>query len=381
MRLNRGVIACRAEDLGKSATAYSAFRYGLAILEIFYQLAILFIFAATGLSKSLEFWLLRFTASNFFLFLLYFFTVAFIYCLLDFPISFSQSYLLERRFSLSNQSLRSWFIDQIKAGIVSCVIGLFLLGSFYHILEKSPDLWWLIVSIIWIFFGLILTKFAPLVIIPLFFKYKGLSDEALRQRIIGLAEKMQIKITDVFEIDFSKKTLKANAALLGIGSTRRVILADTLKDKYSNDEIEVILAHEFAHYKLRHLIGLILINSIFILLSFYLISKTSAPFLAMFGLTSLSELAALPVILIYFVLLGIIMQPFQALISRKLEREADLAALKATGLKEPFISMMEKLAAQNLADIHPHPVIKFFFFDHPPIDERIRTAKNFSSAT
>jgi STE24 endopeptidase len=185
---------------------------------------------------------------------------------------------------------------------------------------------------------------------------------------------MQVKILDCYQIDFSKKTLKANAAFVGIGKTRRVILADTLKDKYTFDEIEVILAHEFAHYRLRHLLKLILLSSLVIIISFYLIFRTSSYALGLFGLSSLSDIASLPLIFLYFVLLGIIMQPLQNYVSRRLERNADIMALKITGLKEAFISMMEKLALQNLADRNPHPLIKFFFFNHPPIDERIAAA-------
>jgi STE24 endopeptidase len=192
---------------------------------------------------------------------------------------------------------------------------------------------------------------------------------------MSLAKKMQVKILDCFEINFSKKTLKANAAFVGWGATKRVLLADTLKGKYTPDEIEVILAHEFAHYKQRHLLKLIFVNSAAISISFYLIFRTREVSLSLFGLSSLSDIASLPVILIYFVLLGIIMQPFENYISRRLEKNADKLALKVTGLKEAFISTMDKLAAQNLADRNPRPIIKFFFFDHPSIDERIAMAK------
>jgi STE24 endopeptidase len=185
---------------------------------------------------------------------------------------------------------------------------------------------------------------------------------------------MQIKILDVFEIDFSKKTTKANAAFVGMGRAKRVILADTLKDKYSHDEIEVILAHEFAHYKLKHLLKLIFVNSLATILVFYFIFKTSTYVLKLFGLASLLDIAALPVVFMYFVIFGIITQPFSNYISRNLERNADVLALKTTGLKEAFVSSMERLFTQNLADRNPHPIIKFFFFDHPPIGERIAIA-------
>lgn len=355
---------------------YSFIKYNFAIIEIAYLLILLFLFQGLGLSKTLVEAISKSVKGNYLILPIYILVVYIGYYLLDFPLNLYRSFILEHKFCLSTQKIKDWFKDQIKAAILSYLMGVILLEVFYRILESYPYVWWLIVSIFWIFFTLILAKFIPIVIIPLFFKYGRLSDNALRERIINLASKMKIRILDVFEIDFSKKTLKANAAFLGMGSTKRVILADTLKDKYSYDEIEVILAHEFAHYRLRHLWKLLLVNSIAMVLAFYLIFKTSNYFLILFGLPSLSDIAALPIIIMYLVLLEIIMQPLQNYISRRLEKNADEMAIKITGLKEAFSSMMEKLSSQNLADRNPHPIIKIFFFDHPSIDERINMAKS-----
>ena len=264
-------------------------------------------------------------------------------------------------------------MDQLKSGVLAYIISLILILVFYWVLSKFSQ-WWLVVSIFWIFFSVVLAKLTPVLIIPLFFKYKKLEDEILRQRIFNLALKMQVKLLDVFEIDFSKKTLKANAAFTGMGKTKRVLLADTLKDKYTHDEVEVILAHEFAHYRLGHIIKLIALNSLVTLGLFYLIFKTNNYALGVFKLSSLTQLASLPLVFLYFIFFGIICQPLEAYVSRRFEKDADLLALKVTGAKEAFITLMDKLAAQNLSDRNPHPLIKFFFFDHPPIDERIKAA-------
>ena len=352
--------------MADSARKYSNTKYALSILDTVFSLVFLVVFL--GLSFS------RFFAERF-SFPLYLLIVSIIYYLINFPLNFYQSHILEHKFSLSKQNIPQWLADQLKSGIISYIIGIILVSAFYLILKYNPTTWWLVISGFWIFFSLILAKLVPVVIIPLFFKYKKLSDETLRGRIIALADKMKIKILDCFEIDFSKKTLKANAAFVGMGNTKRVILADTLKDKYSHDEIEVILAHEFAHYKLKHLPVLIFVNSFFTIICFYLIFKTSDYALALFGFSSSSDLAALPLVFIYFILFGLVTQPFTNLISRKLEKDADKMALEVTGSKDAFISMMEKLSSQNLADRKPHPLIKIFFFDHPPIDERINLAR------
>ncbi len=359
------------------AKRYSCIKYTLTIIEAVYLLVLILLFQCVGASISLTRLVSGFVSIGYLVFPVYLVLLFILYYILTFPLNLYRSFIVEHKFCLTNQKFCSWLLDQLKIGLVSYTIGAILFAAFYYILRHNPNTWWVIISLFWIFFSLILAKLLPLIIIPLFFKYKSLSDDTLRQRIIKLADKMKIRILDVFEIDFSKKTLKANAAFVGWGNTRRVILADTLRDKYSYDEIEVILAHEFAHYRMKHLLKLILISSFTTLLAFYLIFKTNIFVLGLFGLSSLLDIAAFPIIIMYLVVFGIIMQPLENYISRRFERNADRGALKTTGLKEAFISMMDKLSDQNLSDRKPHPLIKFFFFDHPPTAERIELARNF----
>jgi STE24 endopeptidase len=359
------------------AKKYYSTKYALSLAASAYLVALLLIFQFSGLSGMLANVISLISPKGYLAFPLYLAAIYLAYYILDFPLNIYHSFILERSFCLSNQKFTSWLKDQVKSTAIFYVISLILFAAFYYILAHNPDNWWMVISAVWIIFGLIMAKLTPLVIIPLFFKYKALSDETLRKRIIDLAKRMKIVLLDVFEIDFSKKTLKANAAFVGWGRTKRVLLADTLKDKYTHDEIAVILAHEFAHYRLRHMLKLILINSLVTLITFYLIFKSSGYALQLSGLSSLQDIAALPLVLMYFVIVGIILQPLENYFSRKLERNADMLALKTTGLKEAFISMMDKLAAQNLADRSPSFIIKIFFFDHPPIDERIKIAQSF----
>lgn len=358
------------------AKQYSNEKYSLAIAGMGFDLFLLFVFLASGLSKALAEWLSLISPNAFFTLPAYITIAGFAYYLLDFPLHFYGSYILEHKYSLSTQRLGAWFLDELKASLIALSIAFILVGALYFVLNHFLNTWWLIISLFWVFFNILLAKLVPIVIIPLFFKYKKISDESLRQRILSLADKMKVKILDVFEIDFSKKTVKANAAFVGVGSTRRVLLADTLQNKYTPDEIEVVLAHEFAHYRLRHLLKLVLINSAVTVVTFYIIYKTSSGVVAFFGFSSLSEIAALPVVLLYMALFGIIMQPLAAFLSRVFERNADRLSLAVTQNTNAFISMMDKLGEQNLADRSPHPLIKFFFFDHPPIDERIKMAKH-----
>ena len=364
-------------DAANPAKRYSSIKYALAIIDTFCLLVLLLVFVGGGFSQALSQIISIRINNNYLILPLYLLSIYLAYSLLDLPLGFYRGFILEHKFSLSTQKLGDWFKDQLKAGMIGYLISVVLLAAFYYILARFPQSWWIIAWVAWVFFNLVFAKLVPVVIIPLFFKYKKLSDALLRERINALAFKMKVKILDVLEIDLSKKSLKANAAFVGMGQTRRVILSDTLKDKYDYDEIEVILAHEFAHYRMKHLLKLVFFNSAITLLVFYLLFKTSQLPLGFFGFSSLSDIAAMPIVILYLVIFELIVQPLQNYISRKLEKSADKMALEVTGLKGAFISMMDKLSTQNLADRNPHPIIKFFFFDHPPVDERISLARQF----
>lgn len=362
-------------QVSPGARRYATLKYAFSIADTAYLALLLLLFLGLGFSKMLSQNLARMVTIEYLVLPAYLLAVSAGYYLLNFPLHFLQAFRLEHAFGLSSQTLKDWLLDEFKAGVISYLIFLILASAFYYILKHFLNSWWLVASLFWIFFSVVMAKLVPIVIVPLFFKYKKISDETLRQRIIKLAEKMKIKVIDVFEIDFSKKTVKANAAYLGWAKTKRVILADTLKDKYTHDEIEVVLAHEFAHYKMKHIFRLISVNSLATLIVFFAIFKTSDSALRIFGLASLWDIAALPLIVLYFLIINIAIQPMACYFSRRMERAADAMALEVTGLNKAFVSMMDKLSSQNLADRNPHPLIKFFFFDHPPIDERIAFAR------
>ncbi|MDD5724943.1 MAG: M48 family metallopeptidase [Candidatus Omnitrophica bacterium] len=361
------------------ARSYSRQKYFLNIFDAVYNFLLLLVFLSSGFSLFLENFLSGIRLSGYPLVCAYLLSFLFCCYLLNLPFNFYSGFTLEHKFNLSNQKPGAWWLDQLKSGVLAYAFYLILLTAFYWVLAQFRP-WWLVISVFWIIFSVVLAKLSPVLIIPLFFKHKKLEDEVLRKRIFDLAARMEVELLDVFQIDFSKKTLKANAAFTGMGKTRRVLLADTLQDKYTADEIEVILAHEFAHYRLRHILKLIAVNSLVTVGIFYLIFKTSAYTLGMFKLESLSQLPSLPLVLLYFMFFGMIAQPLEALISRRFEREADTLALKVTGSRDAFVSLMEKLAAQNLADRSPHPLIKFLFFSHPPIDERIKLAREYKTS-
>ena len=189
----------------------------------------------------------------------FFFSVAlliFIY-VISFPLRLGGSFFLERAFALSRQTFKAWLSDEVKSVSLSFIVSLVCVQVFYLVLRNFPSIWWLISASAWIVFSVVLAAILPVVVIPLFFRYLPIEDRGLKGRIMALAGKARINLVDVCRIDFSRKTVKANAALVGLGKTRKVILADTLTDNFSLGEVETVVAHEFAHFRYRHMWQLI----------------------------------------------------------------------------------------------------------------------------
>ena len=231
----------------------------------------------------------------------------------------------------------------------------------------------------WFFATVVLAKVAPNLIIPLFFKYSPV-DESLKERIMTLSEKCGIKILDVYKIDFSKKTKKMNAAVVGLGGSRRVIVADNLLENFNEREIEGVLAHEFGHHRMRHMLRLLSFGFVSIFFSMYILYLASGRIAVLMNAENIHDIRIFPAFMLVLVLAALVTMPLQNWFSRRLERDADLFALKAIGDNEVFISLMKKLAEKNLADPDPPKLVEIFFYDHPPISERIRLAERFKKA-
>lgn len=356
---------------------YSAVKTRIFVIDIFITLISLGVFQcflARPISRlsygvSPNFYLAALVFSFLFLTFLYF---------VSFPTHIISSFFVERHFSLSRQTFLAWFKDEGKSVVLSLVLSVGCIEVFYLILRNFPNLWWVITAAAWIFFSIVMARFMPVLLIPLFYKYLPLENDDLKSRILRLAERSGIDLMDVCRIDLSRKTAKANAALVGLGKTRKVILGDTLTDSFTLDEVEAVVAHEFAHFKCRHMAKLLAASAAITLLGFFILFVASGRIAQLMGASGISELFLLPVITLLLSVFGIILMPFQNFFSRVLEREADAFALRVTSSPDTFISVMKKLGEMNLADTDPSLVKKIFLYDHPPIKERIMMAERFA---
>ncbi len=302
--------------------------------------------------------------------------------ILDLPLSYYSGFVLPHRFGQSNQAFKDWVMDRLKGLAVGAPIGLILIEALYLALRVTGDLWWLWMAGGLLIFNVLITNLAPVLIAPLFNKYIPLGDEhkELADRLLALAERAHTKVRGVFKFDMSKRTKAANAALSGIGNTRRIVLGDTLINEFSTDEIETVLAHELGHHVNRDIPIFITFGTLSTALSLFIASLALKWAMGYFGFESPADVAAFPALNIIFGAYGLITMPLGNAVSRWREGKADEYALQATGKREAFASAFTRLANQNLSDVDPEKWVVFMFYSHPPLGERIAKARNWNGA-
>jgi STE24 endopeptidase len=309
--------------------------------------------------------------------------LAFIYAagleLLTLPLDFWSGYILEHRYHLSNQTLPAWLWRHVKGYLVGGPIGLILLLGLYALLWYSGPWWWLWTAAAWLVVTLLLGQLLPVVILPLFYKVTRLEEPALLERLRRLASGTGLSFEGIYRLHLSEETRKANAALAGLGRTRRVLLGDTLLEQFTTEEIEVVFAHEVGHHVHRHLIKMVIWSVALAAASFWLADVVlrhgaEALHYPTDPLPAYADPAALPLLLLVLSVFGLLLSPLQNALSRFFERQCDRYALERTGLLQAYRSAFIKLARMNKADPDPHPLVVWLFEDHPPIRERLALA-------
>jgi STE24 endopeptidase len=299
------------------------------------------------------------------------------YALLDLPLSYYSGFVLPHRFGLSTQSLGNWVLDRLKAGLVGGALGLLMLQVLYLALTAWPDTWWLPVGVVYLLFGVVLSALAPVLIAPLFFKFTPLEEEhrALAERLTALAERAGTRVRGVYRFDMSRRTKAANAALMGLGRSRRVVLGDTLLDAFTPDEVETVLAHELAHH-VHHDLPLGLgVQALITLVGLWLASLALEWGVGRFGLEGVNDVAGLPWLALVLGGFGLLTAPLVNGWSRWRERMADRYAVRATGKPLAFASALVRLADQNLGEVEPPAWVEFLLYSHPPLGKRIAAAR------
>lgn len=360
---------------------YNNIKIGLGVLEGVLTFLISLFFVVSGLSQRLVDEISGPVSGIYAVFILYVLMAGFVLGVLLFPLGYYKDFYLEHRYNLSNQTFFKWLFEDIKGIAISLIIGIPVLLAFYYTLIKFGNLWWLPFAILLFVVSVILARVVPVFILPLFYKITPVEDTELKARITSLAEDAGITVENVYKFDMSKNTKKANAAFTGIGKSKRILLGDTLLENYTHDEIETVIAHELGHYKKKHIVKNIIIGTVSSFLTLFIIANLYSISLKWFGFNKITDIAALPVLTLWAMVVGLVQSPLTNIISRKFEYQADEYAVSSTGKTNAFKSTLEKLTTQNLGDKDPHPFVEWFFYSHPSIRNRIAAIDAFAGGS
>jgi STE24 endopeptidase len=304
---------------------------------------------------------------------LFFFVPGLISFLLDLPFSYYNTFVVEQEFGFNRSTLKLWTIDHIKGGLLTAVLFAAILSILLLFIAWSPHFWWfwgfLLISAV----QLVLAILYPVVLAPLFNKFEPVRDEELAAKIRALMEKNGIRVKKILQMNAGIRSRHTNAYFTGIGKTKQIVLFDTLIQSHTHEEILAVLAHEAGHFRKKHVLKQLLIFASLSLAAFYatwlfiqwpLVFSTFAfsaplPYVGLFLAGVFSRKA------------GFFLQPLYMIISRRFEREADIFAARMLGSGAALAGAMKRLAADNLANLYPHPLYVLFHYSHPPIVERV----------
>lgn len=282
---------------------------------------------------------------------------------------------LERRYGLAAQPWRGWFVDQMKGLALLVIFGIGAAEIIYAFIRAMPGIWWWPTGAVFTLLIVGLANLGPVLLMPLFYVVKPIERDALRARLLALASRAGAKVLGVYEWGLGNETRKANAALAGLGGTKRILVSDTMLSDYSDDEIEVVLAHELAHHVHGDIWKGLAFEGTLMLAGFFAASRVLPAVVLPLGLRDVSDVAGLPVLLLVAGALSLVLMPVAHAMSRAHERRADRFAIRLTRNPEAFVSAMRRLGAQNLAEEAPSRLVQWLFYSHPPFAERIEAAR------
>jgi STE24 endopeptidase len=295
------------------------------------------------------------------------------------PVAWYRDVALERQFELSRPSTAAWLRDYLKSAGLLVAGGVCAAVLLVAAMRAWPAAWWLAAAVGAALLMGALTWLAPLLILPALQRSRPLGRGALRDRIVALSARAGVRVVDVREWALGGRSRRASAALAGAGATRRILLSDTLLADFSDDEIEVILAHELGHHVHGDVVEEIAARFTVLLLAFLAAAASVAAARSPFGYSSPSDPAALPLVALVVFLVSIAARPLLNALSRRHERRADRFALSHASRPDAFIAAMRRMAAQNMAEERPSKPALWLFHGHPPVAERLTHAEELIS--
>ena len=373
--------ASTSGDDTPEARQYSRLHRWISLSDTSLGIAFLVVILTTGWTRDFRDIALRLAHEHYVLALFYY---VLLLTLLSKAISIAldiYSFRLEHRFHLSNQSTGAWIVDELKGWVVGAVMATLLAELVYWTIRSSQVYWWLFAWLAFTALFVVFAQLAPVVLFPIFYKFAPLQDQELRDRLVRLSERAGTRIRGVYEWKLSEKSKKANAALTGLGNTRRIIVADTLLQNYSHDEIEAVLAHELGHHVHKHIFKMILVQMVVTFIGFWAADEVLRYATDQaHWFERLYDFANLPLLALVSAGLSLLLLPALNAYSRYNERQADRYCWRSVSSVDPFITAMDKLSVQNLSEKSPSRLAEILFHSHPPVSKRIAAARQFANA-
>jgi STE24 endopeptidase len=301
--------------------------------------------------------------------------------LLGLPLAYYRGVTLERRYGLSSETRVHWWLTHIKSLVVGGVLMVLAAIVLSALLAWSPDRWWLFASVLFAVMLVGIAWAAPVWLLPIFYDFRPLDRPALTARLLDLARRAGTPVSGVFEWRLGDRTRKANAALAGMGATRRILLSDTLLETHSDDEIEVILAHELAHQVHGDMWTSLALRVAMMSTALYAAARALAVLPGSLGIAEMpTEVEQLPVLALVAGTVTLGLSPIANALSRWHERRADRFAIEHTGNAAAFISAIKRLSSQNLAEEVPPAWVEALLHSHPSTARRLEAARKYVEA-
>ncbi len=369
-----------SEERKAKLISYSRFRNIWRFVEFFVSIGILSLILSTGLSAKMRNWA-KVAKKKFFvvwLFLIMLFVADYI---LSFPFHVFRSFMIEDNYGFMNQTFMHWWGEDLLGLLIGCVIAIIPMWLFYWLVGRFRQ-WWLLFTAGAIPLAVFFIVVAPVVIAPMFNKFEPLKDKQLESEILALASKAGIEGSDVFQVNASKQSTKINAYVTGLFGTKRIVLYDNLIDNFEYDEIRFVMGHEMGHYVMHHIWWGLLVAILFIAFALWMMNKTIHPvinrFKRRFRFDRLSDIASLPLVMIFITVITFVFQPITNGTSRIMERQSDKYGMDISAVSgEAAAIAFDKLSVLNLSDPDPHWLIEFWFYDHPALKKRIEFVRRY----
>ena len=363
-----------SENEYSKSQKYKKVNFKFNLVSSFYSFSILFTVLYFGLLGSLDYYIRNVTFENeISLSLIFFASVFIISDTLKIPFQLYRVFVIEEQFGFNNTTLKTFIFDKLKSYFISLLLIVILATPLLLFIIFFPSSFWIYFWILISIFLIFINMFYTTLIVPIFNKLEVLGDGDLKKKLDNFSAKVKFPITNIFVINGSKRSKKANAFFSGFGKNKKVVLYDTLIKNHTADELVAVLAHEIGHYKLNHVKTNMVISIIttgfmlFILSNFIFNSDISY---ALGGNVSFRHLEIFAFFIIYSPISSII-SVLMNIKSRKNEYEADEYAVK-NFKKGPMEDALRKLSKDNLTNMTPHPVYEFLNYSHPSISKRLK---------